>query len=183
MAIADAVKSLMSMFETRNYSELPQGIRRGVEKYLKEEESILVTLLDWRAIYKAPRFVDSNTYFNSWFILTSHRIIIARNSSGFKRFRDIPLAGITQIYFELDNSEPKLTINSPGHEDIIEFPRHASNHCAKLEETINEAMGNARDMLKIMIDDEFMYCGKCGSRILRGSHFCSDCGASLHNPE
>lgn len=178
----DAVKNIIGMFETRNYSELPQGIRKGVEKYIREDESIIVTLLNWRAIYKAPRFIDSNTFFNSWFILTSHRIIIARNSSGFKRFRDIPLSGISQIFYELDNSEPRITITSPGHEDIIEFPRQASPHCAKIEETVNVAIANAVDAHKNQPCGDYVHCSRCGSRIPSGSHYCSECGTRLHKP-
>jgi DNA-directed RNA polymerase subunit RPC12/RpoP len=172
----------MGMFETRNYTELPHGIRKGVEKYIREEESILVTLLNWRAIYRAPRFIDSNTYFNSWFILTSHRIIIARNSSVFKRFRDIPLSGISQIFYELDNTEPRISITSPGHEDIIEFPRQASHHCAKLEETVKEAVANAMDLIKNLPGGDYIYCSRCGSRIPGSNHFCSECGAKIHKP-
>jgi uncharacterized protein with PIN domain len=182
MAIMDAVKNIMGMLETRNYTELPQGIRKGVEKYIREEESILVSLLNWRAIYKAPRFIDSNTFFNSWFILTSHRIIIARNSSVFKRFRDIPLSGISQIFYELDNTEPRISITSPGHEDIIEFPRQASPHCAKLEETVKEAMTKAMDERSNLSDREYIHCSRCGCRIPAGSHFCPECGAKIHKP-
>ncbi|MEW6145430.1 MAG: hypothetical protein AB1598_10475 [Thermodesulfobacteriota bacterium] len=178
----DAVRNIIGMFETRNYTELPHGIRQGVEKYIREEESILVTLLNWRAIYKAPRFIDSNTFFNSWFILTSHRIIIARNSSVFKRFRDIPLSGISQIFYELDNTEPRISITSPGHEDIIEFPRQASHHCAKLEETVKVAVANAMDIFKNLPDGDYIYCSRCGGRIPGSSHFCSECGAKLHKP-
>ncbi len=179
MAIMSAVKNIIEMFEMRNSSELPNGIREGVEKYIKEEESILVTLLCWRAIYRAPRFIDSNTYFRTWFILTSHRIIIARNSSGFKRFRDIALSGISQIFYELEYSKPRITIASPGHEDIIEFPKQVSHHCSGLEEIINEAIGNARVMLQNSPEGEFVHCGACGGRILRRSHYCSECGAKL----
>jgi hypothetical protein len=181
MAIMSAVKNIIGMFEMRNRSELPHGIKKGVEKYIKEEESILVTLLSWRAIYKAPKFIDSNTYFRTWFILTSHRIIIARNSSGFKRFRDIPLSGISQIFYELDYSKPRITIASPGHEDIIEFPKQVSHHCAGLEEIINAAIGKARVMLQNSPEGEFIHCGACGGRILRRSHYCSECGAKLHD--
>ena len=181
MAIISAVRNIMGMFDAKYCTELPHGIKTGVEKYIKEEESILVTLLNWRAVYKAPRFIDRNTYFHTWFILTSHRIIIARNSSEFNRFRDIPLSGISQIFYELDHSKPRITIASPGHEDIIEFPKQASHHCAGLEEILNEAIGNARVMHQNTPEGEFIFCGACGGRILRRSHFCSECGAKLLN--
>lgn len=177
--ILNALKSFIAIFGTRNYTELPQGIERGLEKYLNNGEKILFTLLDFRAIYKAPTFIESNTFFNSWFVLTNNRIIIARNSSGFKRFRDIPLSTITQIHYELDNTDPKITINSPGNEDTIEFPIQTLEHCAKLEKSLRDAIENARNYEKHPADSDFIFCPECGSRTLRTGHFCSECGSRL----
>ena len=78
MVILNAIKNLVSRLETRNYTELPEGIHKGLGKYLHEDETLHVTLLNFRAVYRAPRWLDSNTFFNSWFILTDRRIIIAR---------------------------------------------------------------------------------------------------------
>lgn len=182
MVILNAIKNLVSRLETRNYTELPEGIQKGLGKYLNEDETPHVTLLNFRAIYRAPRWLDSNTFFNSWFILTDRRIIIARNGSVFKRFRDIPLSNITQIYYELDNTEPRITITSPGHEDIIEFSRKSSAHCSELEETLKSAIDAAMKSNPISGEGDFIFCGSCGSRILRGSHFCSECGSKLQTP-
>ena len=177
--ILNALKTFISIFGTRNYTELPQGIRKGLEKYLNNGENILITLLDFRAIYKAPTFLESNTFFNSWFILTNNRVIIARNSSGFKRFRDIPLDTITQIYSELDNMDPKITINSPGNEDIIEFPKQTSEHCATLEKSLRDAIENVKNSHTEPGDMDFIFCPKCGSKTLKTGHFCSECGSRL----
>ncbi|MGA7104669.1 MAG: PH domain-containing protein, partial [Candidatus Deferrimicrobiaceae bacterium] len=161
---------------------IPPGIREGVEKYISIGETILVTLLDWRAMHKAPKFVDSNTFFNSWFILTSRRIIIAKNSSEFKRFRDIPLKDITQIFYELDNRAPRVSITSPGHEDIIDFPRQASHLCAGLEGRISAAIANSRDMRDDLPGADYIQCTGCGSSVPGRSHYCPECGAKLQNP-
>ncbi len=179
MPILDTLMDILGRLETRNYTDLPRGVHQGLMKYLEENERPLVTLLNFRAIYRAPRWLDSNTFFNTWFILTERRIVIARNSSVFKRFRDIPLDSITQIYCELDHTEPRLTVNSPGHEDIIEFHKKSSAHCASLEESLKDAIDNAKKTRKHHGDENFTFCGKCGSKILRGSHFCSECGAML----
>lgn len=181
MVILNTIKNLVSRLETRNYTELPEGIHKGLGKYLSEDETLRATLLNFRAIYRAPRWLDSNTFFNSWFILTDRRIIIARNASVFKRFRDIPLAGITQIYYELDSTEPKITINSPGHEDIIEFPKKASIHCSVLEGTLKDVIEVARKTHQQSGEGDFIFCSRCGSKILRGSHFCSECGSKLNS--
>ena len=179
MAIVNAIKDFMGSLVTHNYTELPQRIQTGLDKYLKDNEEILFTLLDYRAIYRAPRFIDSNTFFNSWLILTNDRIIIARNSSTFKRFRDIPLTDITQIFYELDNTEPRISITTPGKEDVIEFMRAASAHCEGLDKKIDSAIEQAKIRKTQSGEDEFVLCNKCGSKLLSHSKYCSECGSRI----
>ena len=179
MALVNTIKDFMGGLVTHNYTELPERIQTGLNKYLKDDEEILLTLLDYRAIYRAPRFIDSNTFFNSWFILTNDRIIIARNSSKFKRFRDIPLLDITQIFYELDNTEPKISITTPGNEDVIEFMKAGAEHCEDLDKKINSAIENAETRKKDSGDDEFILCNKCGSKVHSQSKYCSECGCRI----
>jgi hypothetical protein len=179
MAIVSAIKDFVGSLVTHNHSELPQRIQTGLNKYLRDDEDILLTLLDYKAIYRAPKFIDSNTYFNSWFILTNDRIIIARNSSKFKRFRDIPLLDITQIFYELDITEPKMSITTPGKEDVIEFTRAASAHCVDLDKKIDSAIENAKTRKLQAVKDDFTLCSKCGSKVLSESKYCSECGSRL----
>jgi len=179
MALVDTIKDFVGSIVTHNYTELPEKIQTGVNKYLKDDERILLTLLDYRAIYRAPKFIDSNTFFNSWFILTNHRIIIARNSSTFRRFRDIPLSDITQIFYELDNTEPRISITTPGNEDIIEFMKVGAAHCEGLDKKIDIAIENAKKQNTKTGTDEFILCSKCGSKVLGQSKYCSECGSRL----
>ncbi len=79
MAIVETIKDFVGSIVTHNYTELPVKIQDGVNKYLKDDENIIFNLMNYRAVYRAPKFIDSNTFFNSWFILTTHRIIIAKN--------------------------------------------------------------------------------------------------------
>jgi len=157
----------------QNLTDLPSGIRTGLARYLASGEEILFTLRDFRAIYKAPRWLDSNTYFNSWFILTNHRIIIARNSSSFKKFRDIPYNMINQIDYEPGVLDYKLIIHSPGTVDIIEFLREVREHCEGLELRINMALESGRRIFASI------YCFSCGSKVPKESKFCSECGTNL----
>jgi len=179
MAIVNAIKDFMGGLVTNNYTELPERIKTGLNKYLNDDEEILLTLLDYRAIYRAPRFIDSNTFFNSWFVLTSDRIIIARNSSHFKRFRDIQLNDITQIFYELDNTEPRISITTPGNEDIVEFMKAASAHCQELDKRIDGAIEDAKARKIQAGKEEFVLCKKCGSKVLSQSKYCSECGSRL----
>jgi len=123
VAIAGMLKGLVEKLQGGSFTEPPEGIAEGIRKRLGEGEEVHFTLLNWRAMHKAPTFTDSNTYFSSWFILTNKRIIIARNSSELKTFREIHLHGITDVHYELDRSEPRVTITTPGNVDKIEFQR------------------------------------------------------------
>ena len=178
MALSGVLKTLVNNLVTKNYTELPETIRPGLEKYLGENENILLTLLNYRAIYKAAKWVDSNTFFNSWFILTNNRIVIARNSSKFKRFRDIPLHEITQIFYELDEDQGKISITCPAKEDIIEFSKGAQPYFEDLEIKVKEAIQNAK-VNKPELDTETIICTKCGSKIDIESKFCPECGARV----
>ena len=179
MALVSTIKDLIGSLVTQNFTELPETIHSGLINYLNEEEHIIITLLNHRAIYKAPKFIDSNTFFHSWFILTSDRIIIVRNSSGFKRFRDIRLADITQMYYELDETEPKIYITTPGNEDIIEFMRAGAEHCKNLDKLIDDAIESAKNRKTVHINDKHILCNKCGSQVLSQSKYCSECGSRM----
>lgn len=179
MALGSVIKTLVNSLVTRNYTEIPERIQTGLDKYLNDDEEILLTLLNYRAIYKAPRWLDSNTFFNSWFVLTNHRIVIARNSSHFKRFRDIPLNEITQIFYELEEDEGRISITCPGKEDIIEFSKGTAPYFESLEKQLNHAHENAKELKSSDVDPESILCTKCGSKIDSESKFCPECGARV----
>src|SRR3970282_1909648 len=126
--IAYGLQNYLNKLDNQNITELPLGLKSGLTKYLSRDEDLLFTLRDFRAIYKAPRWIDSNTFFNSWFILTNKRIIIAKNSSSFKRFRDIPHNKISQIDYETGLLESKLIIHYPGPVERLDFIGEARKH-------------------------------------------------------
>jgi hypothetical protein len=160
----------------QNFTELPSGVKSGLANYLRSGEEILFTLRNFRAIYKAPRWLDSNTFFNSWLILTNNRVIIAKNSSSFKKFRDIPLSEVKQIDYEMGALESRLTIESPGTVDIIEFLREARKLSEDLSQIINKALENFRQSGQPV---SLIFCFKCGNKVPQGSKFCSECGERL----
>lgn len=176
--ILQSLKESLHKRGKKHFTELPSGIKTGLTKYLKPGEEVLFTLLNFRAIYKATTLIDSNTFFNSWFILTNRRIIVARNSSSFKKFRDIPHNSIDQIDYETGVLEPRLTIRSPGTVDIIEFLRESKIYREDLDIKINRAIEEAKKAEKHPGIFDTIFCLQCGSKIPRASKFCSECGKS-----
>ena len=166
--ITHGLQNYLNKLDNQNITELPLGLKSGLTKYLTPDEELLFTLRDFRAIYKAPRWIDSNTFFNSWFILTNRRIIIARNSSSFKRFRDIPYNTINQIEYETGILESRLIIHSPRTVDIIEFIGEARKHSEGLEQKVQG--------IKEQAITDIVICPNCENKIPRGSKFCSECG-------
>lgn len=179
MAIAGVLKGLVEKLQGGSFTELPGGIAEDLQKRLCDGEKVHFTLLNWRAIHKAPSFTDSNTYFSSWFILTAARIIIARNFSELKMFREIPLNAITGTHYELDRREPRMTITTPGNVDIIEFQKKAAAHTPGLEELLKTAIADARRAAPVVATAEIILCGGCGSGIPKSSRFCPECGVRV----
>lgn len=177
--ILDNIKSYINSQKAQDFTELPKGVKNGLSKYLKQGEEVLFTVRNFRAIYKAPRWVDSNTFFNSWLILTNQRIMIAKNSSSFKRVREILLNNISQTDYETEISESKLTIHSHGTVDIIDFLRDARPYCEGLEQKVSEALERARQREDYPQIQDTVLCNECGSKIAKQSKFCSECGVKL----
>lgn len=177
--VYERIKEFFDRFESKNFTELPPNVRSGLSNHLTPGEDILITLKNYRAIYKAPKWVDSNTFFNSWFILTNLRILILRNSSSFKMFRDIPLELISETNYEMDTLEPRIKFSSQGREDIIEFSKRAISYCSGIEHMIKDALANVTIFKKDSPDSETIYCNNCGTTIPKQSNYCIECGAKL----
>jgi hypothetical protein len=177
--LIESIEGLINKLESKNFTELPSELNGSLSSYLSPGEEILLTLRNYRAIYKAPTWIDSNTYFNSWFILTDQRIIILRNSSSFKMFRDIALDEVTRTLYEMEKLEPRLTIISPGKEDRIEFVSEVTKHCEDIGKKVNEALEKSRQLSQLSTEKNTICCSNCGSKVPRKSNFCPECGRSL----
>ncbi len=175
------LKEALDRRRKKNFTELPSGIKIGLTKHLEPGEEILITLRNFRAIYKAPTLMDSNTFFNSWFILTNRRIIIAKNSSSFKKFRDIPYNTIYQIHYETGMLDSKLIIHSPGTVDTIEFLRESRIYHEDLDIKVNRAVEEFKKWGKYP-DLGMIQCPQCGIKIPKESKFCLECGKSIQSP-
>ncbi len=177
--LLETIRGSLGRMESKHYTELPPELKNQLSAYLSADEEILLTLRNYRAIHKAPRWTDSNTYFNSWFILTDQRILILRNASSLKIFRDIALDEVSRTLYEVERLGPRVTILTPGKEDRIDFVGDALKHCEDIGKKINEALEKNRQSSKLARGKDTMYCHNCGSRIPKQSKFCSECGISL----
>jgi NADH pyrophosphatase NudC (nudix superfamily) len=177
--LLESIEGFLNKLESKNFTKLPSDLNGSLSSYLSPGEEILLTLRNYRAIHKAPNWIDSNTYFNSWFILTDQRILILRNSSSFKLFRDIALDEVSRTHYEMEKLEPRITIISPGKEDRVEFVSEVTKHCEDIGKKVNEALEISRQNSQLSGEKDTRYCPNCGSKIPRTSNFCSECGKSL----
>ncbi len=169
--ITQEIQNYFNKPNNQTITDLPLGTKSGLTKYLLPDEEVLFTLKDFRAIYKAPRWLDSNTFFNSWFILTNKRTIIAKNSSSFKRFRDIHHNKISQIEYETGLLESRLIIHTPRTVDIIEFIGEAKKCSEGIDQKMNRVIEN--------VISDTVYCLKCETEMPKGSKFCLECGEKI----
>ncbi|MER3447990.1 MAG: hypothetical protein C4291_14695 [Candidatus Dadabacteria bacterium] len=179
--ILQRLKGALDRRKKKNFTELPSGIKTGLAKHLVPGEEILITLRNFRAIYKAPTLMDSNAFFNSWFILTSRRIIIAKNSSSFKKFREIPHNTIDQIYYETGASDSKLTIRSADTVDTIEFLRESKTYREGLDMKVNKAVEEFKKSEVYLEIPDMIPCPQCRTKIPKWSKFCLECGKSIQS--
>ncbi len=178
MAILESFRSLIDGLFNPVYDTLPPSLREAVERYVEENENIILTLRTIRAIYKAPSFRDSNIYYSSWFVLTSSRVIVLRNASTLKKFREIPLQLIEHIEYEFEREESKLTITSANKVDIMEFHNAAYEPWSELKAVVQDTLkAGAAETPTTGVDH--MFCGMCGTKIPSTSKFCFSCGAEV----
>ncbi|MGQ0792952.1 MAG: zinc ribbon domain-containing protein [Deltaproteobacteria bacterium] len=174
-----AIKNYIASMKRQTLAELPAGLKSGLYASLAAGEEVLFILRDFRAMHKAPRWVDSNTWFNSWFILTSARVIVAKNASSLKKLRDIPHDIITRWDVDIADAEPKVTIWTATTEDSVEFSKESKGFAAGLDKILADAVEKSRKAAERFQILDSALCFKCGAKIPRKSNFCPECGQKL----
>ncbi len=91
---------------------LPEKIRNDLSLSLSENEEIVVTMKTNRAIYRAGTSKDSNTFYNTFAIVTSSRIILAKDSSGLNIFREFQLNQVNSLLYEDVTKKPTIHIDT-----------------------------------------------------------------------
>lgn len=173
--MSSLIDKLKSIFETPSGEELlllPESLKIDINETLENEESLVFSIRALSAKYKAPRLIDSNTFFNPYFILTNSRIIIARNSSRLNVFREIELRNIIDHKFEISSRISSLSMKLYNSRDIVTFHSNTSEQTESLKNHFDELVGALSAS-----EEKKLYCRFCGEKIPADSNFCPDCGS------
>lgn len=164
------VKKVIDHFRNPTGDELltlPEPIKKDIYLKLKNgEEKLILSIKTHRTIHKASTFSDSNTFYSAYAIITSERLIFAKNSSRFKTFDEIPMSLIDNYTYEKNGNEPLLKIKSASSKFILELPSRSSEQA----KTFTNALQTVLNQHKTM------ECRKCSKKIPTDSVYCSHCG-------
>ena len=153
---------------------LPKQIKKDLLWNLQgSEEKLILSMKTHRAIHKAPETRNSNTFYNAYAIITSRRLILAKDSTKLNTFREIPLGSVDSYRYEEENKKPNLNIESLRSKFILTFPPGSFAEA----ETFFSSFRQLLDQSKLTDS----YCGKCGKKIPVDSVYCSHCGERTEN--
>lgn len=157
-------------------SYIPPKLREDLLNDLEDGESLLKCVQSLSSTYKPKSWLDRNTFFNTFFILTSRRLIIARNSRELKIFRDINLDQIQKY---------RIETGKKGH-NIIEIQSFDSQDTVVIHRTLTEEVEEVKKLIPRQIEQQEkshgnkqVYCMHCGVKISESSRFCSSCGKKV----
>jgi len=182
VSLIDFIAKLFARGPDKFLTDVPRDVRAGLERYIEGDEEILYILRTMRAVYKAPSWRDSNQLYRAWIVLTTKRVLILKNSSGFKLFRDVPLNGLKHITYDAGDIEYKITFESPpDSSDTVEFLGEAAAVCPHFRELLDDL--SAPSGLSAPPSGEagstVNYCPHCGVHLTMQGNFCHECGAKL----
>ena len=172
--IQTVIKNLLSSFTDptgRALLELPENIRKDLSVSLKEDEDILISMKTERAIYKAGQSRDSNTYYKTIAVLTSKRLILARQSSRLKIFRDFQLSEVSGLLYEEVNGKPTIHADLLSSKYILSMPPGSFDEAKEFFDAFNSTIGPEKS-------EDFL-CTSCGKKIRKDSVYCSHCGKKI----
>ena len=169
------LKKIIGHFKDPSGEELfilPELVKKDLLWNLKgTDEKIVLSLKTHRAIHKAPSTRDSNTYYNAYAIITTKRLIIAKDSSKFNTFREIQLSSIGNFIFQDENKKPNIKIESNLSNFTLTFPPGSINEAEIFYNTFRRVHNDRLESTAL--------CSKCGQQIAVDSVYCSHCGEKL----
>lgn len=158
----------------------PKKLHGSIKEFLPDNESILCTVRNYRAIHNAKNWKDRNTFFNSWCILTDRRLLIIRNLDYVKVFREIHLPRIEDFRIEKSLDNLIIKIITSGIEDTVEFSRYLLDHAERFSIKFSDAVIRFREVQLFNSSGLVkLECPKCAKMVFENDKFCSHCGSSL----
>ena len=151
---------------------LPEKIKKDLLWNLKDsEEKLVVSLKTRRAIHRAPSIINSNTFYNAYAIITSKRLILARDSSKLKTFREILMSSVDSYLYEEENDTPSLNIESGHSKFILAFSPHSFTEAKTFLSVFRRVLDESKPA--------DLFCSKCGKKTPVDSVYCSHCGEKI----
>ena len=173
-SILNRLAGLFDFTSGQNLLNIPERLIRDINNNLLEKESLEFCIRALSARYIAARLVDSNTFFNPFVMLTTSRLLIAKNSSSLNIFRDINLGSILDARFQITGGSSSLAIKQYNATDNIIFPNNCTEQVEQFRESFENVMNNISHL-----SAEIIFCRYCGEKIPSDSNFCQDCGNKL----
>lgn len=171
-SLFDRLKNIFRTPTEEDLLRFPEKLLSDIKGILDEDESLVFSIKALSAKYKAPRLLDSNTFFNPFFILTTRRVIIARNSSRLNIFREIELRNILDHKIESSGNSPGLTLKHYNASDIITFHPSSPEQSEQLDGFLSELLEKRHSAA-----GKTIFCRYCGEKIPADSNFCPECGS------
>ncbi len=155
-------------------TQLTSQLRNDIENHMEDDETLLFSSKALSTTHIASSFLDRNTFFSPYFILTNKKIRLAKNSSRLDLIREIDLREIKSYHLENMKQKHKLTLNLFDCKDIVFFPSYSNNYINNLKNLISKAFNEVKTSLQ-----DFLFCRYCGEKIHADSSFCHNCGKKL----
>ncbi len=162
--------------EKKERSYIPESLKEDILSDLEGDDSLLICIESLSSTYMPKNWFDRNTFFNTYFIVTRKRVVIAKSSSELKIFRDIDLDQIQKYKFsKAKRGHNILALDCFDSKDKIVIHKTLTDEVEELkkifEEQYKEIGGTS--------EKDFIFCMHCGVKIPLASKFCSSCGKKV----
>ena len=151
---------------------LPEKIKQDLSVSFNDDEDIVISMKTERSIYRAASAKDSNTFYKTFAIITNKRVVLAKDSSSLKIFREIPLDQVNSLLYEEVNNKPTIHIDALNAKYILSMPPRSFDEAKIFFDKFNETHKSGAS--------EAEYCRHCGKKILQDSVYCSHCGEKIN---
>lgn len=138
------IKTILRILGAINIFRNPskEEIKNMFAPYKDTDEEILGTEQTTRVKYDARRFIDSNSFFCAWIILTTKRIVIVKNKTSYGTFSP-------PISVEMLKNDKEKTITYEPERIILDFPSAGRTYTFYFE---NSASYHSHDAIQEIIE-------------------------------